>query len=49
MMEHVKQEEYPQLQFEAAWALCNVASGTTIQCQSIVDRGGISLFSDLLL
>ena len=29
-------------------ALNNVASGTTIQCQSIIDKGGIPLFVDLL-
>ena len=49
MMECVKQEEYPQLQFEAAWALCNVASGTTAQCKTIIDEGGIPLFSKLIL
>lgn len=44
MIEYVKQQEYPQLQLEATWALTNVASGTTIQCQSIIDKGGIPLF-----
>jgi importin subunit alpha-1 len=48
MIEYVKQTEYPQLQLEATWALTNVASGTTIQCQSIIDKGGIPLFVDLL-
>ena len=49
MIEYLKQEEYPQLQLEASWALCNIASGTEIQCQSIADRGDIPLFSKLLL
>lgn len=44
MIEYVKQSEYPQLQLEATWALTNVASGTTVQCQSIIDKGGIPLF-----
>lgn len=44
MIEYVKQTEYPQLQLEATWALTNVASGTTVQCQSIIDKGGIPLF-----
>ena len=48
-MEYLKQEEYPQLQLEAAWTLSNVVSGTTIQCQSVIDKGGILLFSKLLL
>ena len=47
-MEYLRQEEYPQLQLEAAWALCNVASGTTVQCQTIVEEGGIPLFSKLI-
>jgi hypothetical protein len=48
MIEYIKQQEYPQLQLEATWALTNVASGTTVQCQSIIDKGGIPLFVDLL-
>lgn len=48
MIEYVKQAEYPQLQLEATWALTNVASGTSIQCQSIIDKGGIPLFINLL-
>lgn len=48
MIGYVKQLEYPQLQLEATWALTNVASGTTIQCQSIIDKGGIPLFVELL-
>lgn len=48
-MEYLKQEEYPQLQLEAAWTLSTVVSGTTIQCQSVIDKEGIPLFSKLLL
>jgi hypothetical protein len=38
----------PQLQYEAAWALTNLASGTTLQTQSIIDNGGITAFVRLL-
>lgn len=48
MIEYVKQGEFPQLKVEAAWALTNVTSGTRIQCQSIVDHGGIPLFVEML-
>ena len=48
MIEYVRQTAYPQLQLEATWALTNVASGSSVQCQSIIDKGGIPLFVELL-
>lgn len=33
---------------EATWALTNVATGTSIQCQSIIDKGGVPMFVKLL-
>ena len=37
------------MQLESVWCLSNVASGTTLQCSSIIDKGGIRIFVDLLL
>lgn len=44
-----KQSVYPQLQLEATWILTNVCSGTTPQCQSVIDKGGIPIFVQQLI
>ncbi|CAD8065921.1 unnamed protein product [Paramecium sonneborni] len=48
LIDIIQKEQIPQLVLEAAWALTNVASGTTQQTQSIIDKGGIYLFVKLL-
>lgn len=48
LIEFMQREDLPHLQLESAWALTNVASGTTQQTQTIIDKGGISLFVKIL-
>eukprot|EP01083_Nonionella_stella_P206948 752256_1 len=48
LIQFLQRVDHSALQFQAAWALTNIASGTSVHTRVVVDAGGVPIFVELL-
>ena len=48
LMDWIQKFDFPQLQYESAWAITNIASGTHAHCQVIVEKGCVPLLVQMM-
>jgi hypothetical protein len=48
LIEGIQRFDFSQLQYESAWAITNIASGTSLHTQTIIEKGSVPLLINLL-
>mmetsp|Transcript_24875 Transcript_24875/g.43744 ORF Transcript_24875/g.43744 Transcript_24875/m.43744 type:complete len:517 (+) Transcript_24875:978-2528(+) len=48
LIDGIQRFDFSQLQYESAWAITNIASGTSMHTQTIIEKGAVPLLINLL-